>query len=81
MCVAHDRLLHFSSKNAPTLWPLYLHMYGKKKKDVLTNNRERKPKAETKTQSFVFSDKERAGPDALDGKNFITTKKQQMLPT
>jgi hypothetical protein len=57
------------------------HVWKKKKKDVLTNNRERKPKAETKTQSFVFSDKERAGPDALDGKNFITTKKQQMLPT
>jgi hypothetical protein len=48
---------------------------------VLTNNRERKPKAETKTQSFVFSNKRQASSDALDGKNFITTKKQQMLPT
>jgi methionine-gamma-lyase len=37
--------------------------------------------AETKTQSFVFSDKKRAGSDALDGENFITTKKQQMLPS
>ncbi|GLT71913.1 hypothetical protein SLA2020_438960 [Shorea laevis] len=37
--------------------------------------------AETKTQSFVFSDKKRAGSDALDGEKFITTKKQQMLST
>ncbi|XP_059442850.1 methionine gamma-lyase [Corylus avellana] len=36
--------------------------------------------AETKTQSFVFPDKKRAGSDALDGENFIPTKKQQMLP-
>jgi hypothetical protein len=63
----------------PPHQPLYLHMNGGRR-HVLTNSRERKPKVETKTQSFVFSDKKQANSDALFSENFITTKKQQMLP-